>query len=127
MKANDQEKGHIEKINLNNNVSAKYAVKTPTRTDQDSLLFRIKNPLAHLSRHEVLDNVENFAREFDLIDILPLLRKGALIARDPAQYEKAELTDSERTAIHNETVHKWRQPVALYFTIVLCSIGAAVQ
>jgi len=23
--------------------------------------------------------------------------------------------------------HKWRQPIALYFTIILCSIGAAVQ
>lgn len=24
-------------------------------------------------------------------------------------------------------LHKWRQPVALYFTVILCSIGAAVQ
>lgn len=37
------------------------------------------------------------------------------------------MTEAEITAIRDETEHKWRQPFALYFTIILCSIGAAVQ
>ena len=30
-------------------------------------------------------------------------------------------------SIRNEVLHKWRQPKSLFFTIILCSIGAAVQ
>jgi hypothetical protein len=54
--------------------------------------------------------------------------KGAFVAQDPPAFESVEgLTEDEKTAIRNEVLHKWRQPKALFFTIVLCSIGAAVQ
>jgi hypothetical protein len=38
----------------------------------------IKNPLAGLSRVQLLRNVEEFAREKKLIDIIPILSKGAV-------------------------------------------------
>jgi hypothetical protein len=38
----------------------------------------IKNPLAGISRPQLLRNVEEFAKEKDLIDILPILSKGAI-------------------------------------------------
>ena len=61
-------------------------------------------------------------------DLTPLLRKGALVAQDPPAFEQIEdLEDVERDALRNEVLHKWRQPKALYFTVILCSIGAAVQ
>ncbi|RAH45040.1 galactose-proton symport [Aspergillus brunneoviolaceus CBS 621.78] len=105
------EKGTAEHINLNNNVTAK-----------------IKNPLADLTPAQVVRDVEQFAEEFQLTEILPDLRKGALVARDPQMYASVpDMTDEEITAVRNETAHKWRQPRALYFSIVLCSIGAAVQ
>ncbi|KAI9041291.1 galactose-proton symport [Aspergillus affinis] len=105
------EKGHFEHINLNQNTSAK-----------------IKNPLADLSIEEVLHDVEDFAHEHQLNDILPDLKKGALVARDPNNYESVpDMSAADIAAIENEVTHKWRQPVALYFTIILCSIGAAVQ
>ncbi|KAJ5808285.1 hypothetical protein N7474_009554 [Penicillium riverlandense] len=105
------EKGHFEEVNLQNNTSAK-----------------IKNPLADLSKNQLMADVESFAREFQVGDILPELKKGALVARDPTEFESVpDLTETERTALQNEVLHKWRQPKALYFTIVLCSIGAAVQ
>ncbi|PLB52826.1 galactose-proton symport [Aspergillus steynii IBT 23096] len=105
------EKGHFEHINLNQNTSAK-----------------IKNPLADLTTDEVLHDVEEFAHEHQLTDILDDLKKGALVARDPNNYESVpDMTEADITAIDNEVTHKWRQPVALYFTIILCSIGAAVQ
>lgn len=76
----------------------------------------------------MLRDVEQFAQEHQLTDIMESLKKGALIARDPANFESVPgLTDEEITAVRNEVVHKWRQPKALYFTIILCSIGAAVQ
>lgn len=89
---------------------------------------RIKNPLADLSQSQVLRDVEDFAQEYHLTDILPELKKGALVARDPAEFESvSDLTETEVTALRDEVLHKWRQPKALYFTIILCSIGAAVQ
>ena len=61
-------------------------------------------------------------------DMLPLLKKGALVAQDPPAFEQiAELDEVERDALRNEVLHKWRQPWSLYFTVILCSIGAAVQ
>lgn len=76
----------------------------------------------------MLRDVDQFANDHQLTDILPLLRKGALIARDPANFQTVEgLTEVEAEAIRNEVLHRWRQPWSLYFTIILCSIGAAVQ
>jgi hypothetical protein len=56
------------------------------------------------------------------------LRKGALIAKDPLNYEKIpNLEDDEKAALYTEATHKWKHPTALYVTIITCSIGAAVQ
>ncbi|KAJ6088726.1 hypothetical protein N7486_009987 [Penicillium sp. IBT 16267x] len=105
------EKAHLEQVSLQNNVSA-----------------RIKNPLADLTKDQVLRDVEEFAQEHQLGHILPELRKGALVARDPAEFESVpDLTEVELGALRDEVLHRWRQPWALYFTIILCSVGAAVQ
>ena len=62
---------------------------------------------------------------------LPLLQKGALVARDPTNYEDIQgehaLSMIEVEILRSEVLHKWRQPLALYVTIITCSIGAAVQ
>lgn len=72
--------------------------------------------------------MEEFAQEYNVTDILPELKKGALVARDPAEFETlSDLTEPELNALRDEVLHKWRQPKQLYFTIILCSIGAAVQ
>jgi hypothetical protein len=90
--------------------------------------FRIKNPLAHVSPEQLRIDVENFAKEHQLTEMTPLLMKGAFVAKDPPAFESVEgLTEDEKTAIRNEVLHKWRQPKALFFTIILCSVGAAVQ
>lgn len=63
-----------------------------------------------------------------MVDLVPLMRKGALVAQDPPAFESIEeLDDVERNALRNEVLHKWRQPKSLYFTVILCSVGAAVQ
>ena len=62
-----------------------------------------------------------------LNDVLPRLRKGTLIAQDPARYEDPELEEDERDAIGTEVLQKWKLPMALYIAITMCFIGAAVQ
>lgn len=93
--------------------------------------YRIQNPLAGLSKASLLHRVEEFAKEKDLVSILPLLKKGSLVARDPTNYEDIDgdeaLDEDEIESLRDEVLHKWRQPTALYFTIICCSIGAAVQ
>lgn len=72
--------------------------------------------------------MNRFSQQHGLEDILSELQKGALVARDPADFESVpDLTETELTALRDEVLHRWRQPWALYFTIILCSIGAAVQ
>ena len=57
-----------------------------------------------------------------------LLQRGAMVAQNPAGFEQvSELEEHEREALRNEVLHKWRQPAALYVTVILCSVGAAVQ
>ncbi|KAK5231032.1 hypothetical protein LTR72_000212 [Exophiala xenobiotica] len=72
--------------------------------------------------------VEHFAVEKDLLDILPLLQKGACVAQDSAPLEEIEELDpDELDCLQHESKHRWTHPFALYATIFVCSIGAAVQ
>ena len=88
----------------------------------------MENALSGFSRATLFQNVDDFARDANMVEQTALLRKGALIAQNPPAFELVqELDESERNALRNEVLHKWRQPKALYFTIILCSIGAAVQ
>jgi hypothetical protein len=90
--------------------------------------YRVRNPLTGIPREALLQDVENFANENNLQDILPLLKKGALVAQSPHAIEHIpELDESEREILRSEVTHRWRHPKILYFTIILNSIAAAVQ
>ncbi|KAL2194088.1 hypothetical protein P885DRAFT_71652 [Corynascus similis CBS 632.67] len=110
------EKGvsHTEHVDLNANLEAK-----------------IKNPLEGLSRDELMSRVHVFAEEKGLTEHIDVLRKGALVAQDPENFEAIDgaetLTQEERDVLRKEVEHKWRLPARLYLTIITCSIGAAVQ
>jgi hypothetical protein len=89
---------------------------------------RIKNPLAGISKAQLLSDVEHFAKEREMTDISDLLKKGALVAQDPPSFETInELDEDDKIALRREITHKWSQPRVLYLTVILCSIGAAVQ
>lgn len=89
---------------------------------------RIRNPLVGISREDLMADVEQFASDNNLVDIIPLLRKGALAAQSPHLIDHLpELDESDREALHLEQTHRWRHPRILYFTIILNSIAAAIQ
>lgn len=75
-----------------------------------------------------MQDVEQYAQEQDLNDILPLLKKGALVAQNPQDFETMpELDDEDRQVLRDEITHRWRHPKILYYTIILNSIAAAIQ
>lgn len=90
--ASDSPYPQTEKVNLTNNVSA-----------------RIQNPLSGKSQGELFADVDKFAAQYGLQDITDLVKKGALIAQNPAEFENVPgLTDDERTVLRDEVVHKWK-------------------
>ena len=80
-----------------------------------------------MSKEELLDGVEVFAREGNLDDVLPVLRKGALLAQNNDFESIEELEQEDLNILRHEKAHKWGQTKGLYMTIIMCSIGAAVQ
>lgn len=57
-----------------------------------------------------------------------MLKKGALVAQDPAGFEDLEdLDDGEKDWLRKEVTHRWKHPWPLYYTIILNSIAAAIQ
>lgn len=94
----------------------------------ENVTGEIKNPLVGIPKAQLLQDVENFATEYDLTDILPDLQKGALVAQSPRHLENiTELDDSDRLILAEETSHRWKHPRILYVTIILNSIAAAIQ
>lgn len=75
-----------------------------------------------------MQDVEEFAKDKDLVDIIPLLTKGALVAQNPRGFEQlSDLDEADRQCLREEITHRWKHPRILYFTIILNSIAAAIQ
>ncbi|KAL7930637.1 sugar transporter domain-containing protein [Trichoderma chlorosporum] len=89
----------------------------------------IRNPLIGIPRETLFANVREFQTSKGLpSDILPLLEKGALVAQNPTGFETLDvLEEHEKQALREEVTHRWKHPWALYYTIGLSSIAAAIQ
>lgn len=98
----------------------------PSPLDQEQLEFAEHEPLQDHAQNSASDNLEDFAVTYGLQHKLDIIRKAALLQSETLE-EIPGLTDLEVLAIRNETSHKWRQPKLLYFTILVCSIGAIEQ
>lgn len=89
---------------------------------------RIKNPLGGIPKAQLIQDVEQFASDYELNDILPSLIKGALVAQSPHHVDQIhELDDEDRRVLHEEITHKWKHPRILYVLIILNSVAAAIQ
>lgn len=72
-----------------------------------SFTHRIQNPLHGIPKNKLLRQVEQFAQERDMEDILPDLRKGALLAQNPKDFENIpELDEADREIIRQETTRQ---------------------
>ncbi|KAL3421499.1 hypothetical protein PVAG01_07944 [Phlyctema vagabunda] len=89
---------------------------------------KIRNPLAGIPKEELLTDVDIFCSGYGLEEHAASFRKGALLAQSPDEFEDiVELTEDDKVTIRREKTHKWHLPRALYFTIVICSLGSAIQ
>ena len=82
------------------------------------------NVLAHLSKNDLISDVDRFIADKGLQEYRESLVKGAILAQNPAQYEDLEELDAQdKEAIAYENAHRWSHPAALYVTIAICSLG----
>lgn len=93
-----------------------------------TLSGKFENPLAGIAKHKLFEDVENFCREFDMMDKFEMMKKGALVSQAPYHaHSIAELDDNDRAVLEHEAKHKWSQPWMLFFLTAMCSLGAATQ
>ncbi|KAM3447629.1 hypothetical protein MY3296_008569 [Beauveria thailandica] len=112
-----------------------YAEKGTTHAEdvvaERHLESRIRNPLDGIPRDELMRNVDDFARSRGLSEHMSILRKGALVAQNPTDMRRIDgdeaLTAEELAVLDRESSNKWTMPARLFWTIAMCSIGAAVQ
>lgn len=82
---------------------------------------RIKNPLLGIPKEQLFADVEAFAHDNDLVDIIPDMKKGALVAQNPFGIDNiAELDDADRAIINLEQTNRWKHPKILY--LLPCNI-----
>ncbi|ORY28300.1 hexose transport-related protein [Naematelia encephala] len=118
-KSSKQDLDHVEDIeqqrrehaSRNRNVSAK-----------------IQNPLVGLTREELWSTSDRFCSQYGFDDKRDLFRRAALLAQNPAEFESlTDLTEEDKYWVRREFTHKWSQTSALYYLVIVCSIGSAIQ
>lgn len=88
------------------------------RLSQNAINAMLENPLAGKSRESVIRDARRFARDHGMAEYEEDFVKGALVARDPDNFENIpELSEEDKAALRFEITHKWRQPFMLYFLV----------
>jgi hypothetical protein len=102
--------------------------KSFTDVNYDNLSAAFDNPLSDIPREQLLADVETFCRDNKLMDHIDVFRKGALVAQNPHDTDSIqELSQEDRDVLLREHTHRWSQPFALYWLVIMCSLAAAVQ
>ncbi|KAK4685475.1 hypothetical protein P7C73_g4667, partial [Tremellales sp. Uapishka_1] len=101
----------------------------PDHVDRNrNVSARIQNPLNGLPKEKVLSLADSFCEQYGFQEKVDLFRRAALLAQNPNQFDKiTELTEEDKYWIRREKTHRWSQTRQLYYTIIVCSIGSAIQ
>lgn len=96
--------------------------------EKQTISGKFENALAGVSKRRLFQDVEKFCRDFDMMDKLETIQKGALVAQAPAKFrEIEELSTEDIAALEKEQSHKWKNPFMLYWLCAMCALGAATQ
>jgi hypothetical protein len=86
------------------------------RIAPDRLNAVFENPLAGISKEDLLRDVTDFCTKFNLTDHLDNFKKGALVSQNPFKIDEIpELTEDDRYNLRREVTNKWSQPWPLYW------------
>ncbi|EGN94806.1 hypothetical protein SERLA73DRAFT_187864 [Serpula lacrymans var. lacrymans S7.3] len=89
---------------------------------------KLANPLRGIPYNQLMTDVEIFAQERGLEDIVDELKKGALVAQDPTALDHHDaFTEEDKRVLRMEVTHKWTQTKSLYYMVFMSSMAAAVQ
>ncbi|KAJ7099577.1 hypothetical protein B0H15DRAFT_771505 [Mycena belliarum] len=93
-----------------------------------SALNIVDNPLQRGTKEKILADATEFCQTHGLAEHTDLFRRAALVARDAINFETvASLQEDELAALIYEREHKWHGPVTMWYSIILCAVGAATQ
>lgn len=109
---------------VNGDEDVDYAAVSPM---QEELEFADHQPLRTQSRGALAEELNDFAASCGLQHKLEVLRKASSLHHDESPEEIPGITDDEIAALSRESSHRWQQPKLLYFTVLVCSIGAIEQ
>lgn len=103
------------------------AIYPITQSDEEQVEFAETEPFIVSSDESPTNELETFTNTYGLQHKIEVLRKAAQLLQGEAPEDIPGLTDIEIYSLRAGTSHKWRQPKLLYFTILVCSIGAMEQ
>ncbi|ODV98542.1 hypothetical protein PACTADRAFT_48282 [Pachysolen tannophilus NRRL Y-2460] len=84
------------------------------------------NILTQYNEEQVMDMGRNYARKNGMDQ--DLFAKAAAVARNPIGFNRMPfLSQEEKEALHHEREHPFRLPFKMWYLIIVCSMGAAVQ
>lgn len=88
----------------------------------------LEHPIRSLSHDDLRTDVNAFIDRHSLVNLGPLLRAGAELARAPhAPLLAEELTQADDAALCDENVRPYRHPAKLWSSLAACSISGALQ
>ncbi|KAJ7742574.1 sugar transporter-like protein [Mycena metata] len=88
----------------------------------------VENPLRRHDKARVMADAEAFCASHGLEEYSGLFAHAALVARDPHRFEHIdELTDEEKTHLAYERDNRWALSGWLWYSSIICAVGAAVQ
>lgn len=85
-------------------------------------------PVVVKSEKEVLDIANGIIAENGLEEYQDVIRRGALLANDPDNFEnRNDITEHEKEVLRREVTHRWHQPPQMYFLAAVGAMAAVVQ
>ncbi|KAI9282156.1 hypothetical protein BC943DRAFT_329278 [Umbelopsis sp. AD052] len=85
-------------------------------------------PIVVKSEKEVLDVATNIINQNGLEEYEDVIKRGALLANDPDNWEsRTDITEEEKEVLRREVTHRWHQPAQMYFLAAVGAMAAVVQ
>lgn len=112
--------GNSEKLSGNHIQERKQSVLDIDPSGREQLNAVFQNPLDGVPDDQLMRDVETFCNDYDLMEHVEDMKKGALVSKYPGGVQTAVyLSASEKEAIAREKTHKWDHPYTLYW---LCGV-----